>query len=400
METKVIRTLAAVLLLGGVMALVTDIVSVTPADAAITREEVGGPLEEAQALANGGQWAAALEKVREADAAPNKNAEESAAINQLMAYYASQARNYNAALTAYDRMIAAGQGNRTQNLRTAMRIALNARNSQRAIQYAQRLGNAMNAADRALVAQAYYLSGNFRQVVTLLRPMADGGGRPSETTLEALRAAYYQLNDEAGTQHALELLTLHYSSQTYWQQLIAIAQRQPGRTDKQSLELYRLREAVGTLETQEDYSEMAQIAMVAGLPGDAKKALNRAHEENLLEGERSQRLVATTNQAVGRDAALVAQLQQQAVAGNGDGNAEVRLGEIMWTYGRGEEGEAMVKRGIAEGNLDDLDAARVTLGQILVDNDKRQEAIQVLNAVSQDGRHASIARLWSIFART
>jgi len=400
METKTIRTLAAVLLLGGVMALVTDIVSVTPADAAITREEVGGPLEEAQALANGGQWAAALEKVREADAAPNKNAEESAAINQLMAYYASQARNYNAALTAYDRMIAAGQGNRTQNLRTAMRIALNARNSQRAIQYAQRLGDAMNAADRALVAQAHYLSGNFRQVVTLLRPMADGGGRPSETTLEALRAAYYQLNDEAGTQHALELLTLHYSSQTYWQQLIAIAQRQPGRTDKQSLELYRLREAVGTLETQEDYSEMAQIAMVAGLPGDAKKALNRAHEENLLEGERSQRLVATTNQAVGRDAALVAQLQQQAVAGNGDGNAEVRLGEIMWTYGRGEEGEAMVKRGIAEGNLDDLDAARVTLGQILVDNDKRQEAIQVLNAVSQDGRHASIARLWSIFART
>ena len=400
MEKKVIRTLAAVLLLGGVMALVTDIVSVTPADAAITREEVGGPLEEAQALANGGQWAAALEKVREADAAPNKNAEESAAINQLMAYYASQARNYNAALTAYDRMIAAGQGNRTQNLRTAMRIALNARNSQRAIQYAQQLGNAMNAADRALVAQAHYLSGNFRQVVTLLRPMADGGGRPSETTLEALRAAYFQLNDEAGTQHALELLTLHYSSQTYWQQLIAIAQRQPGRTDKQSLELYRLREAVGTLETQEDYSEMAQIAMVAGLPGDAKKALNRAHEENLLEGERSQRLVVATNQAVGRDAATVAQLQQQAVAGNGDGNAEVRLGEIMWTYGRGEEGEAMVKRGIAEGNLDDLDAARVTLGQILVDNDKRQEAIQVLNAVSQDGRHASIARLWSIFART
>ena len=400
METKAIRTLAGVLLLGGVMALVTEIVSVTPADAAITREEVGGPLEEAQALANGGQWAAALEKVREADAAPNKNAEESAAVNQLMAYYASQARNFNAALTAYDRMIAAGQGNRTQNLRTAMRIALNARNSQRAIQYGQQLGNAMNAADRALVAQAYYLSGNFRQVVTLLRPMADGGGRPSETTLEALRAAYFQLNDEAGTQHALELLTLHYSSQTYWQQLIAIVQRQPGRTDKQSLELYRLREAVGTLETQEDYSEMAQIAMVAGLPGDAKKALNRAHEENLLEGERSQRLVVATNQAVGRDAATVAQLQQQAVAGNGDGNAEVRLGEIMWTYGRGEEGEAMVKRGIAEGNLDDLDAARVTLGQILVDNDKRQEAIQVLNAVSQDGRHASVARLWSIFART
>ena len=400
METKTIRTLAAVLLLGGATALVAEIVSVTPAGAAITREEVGEPLEEAQALANGGQWAAALEKVREADAAPNKNAEESAAVNQLMAYYATQARNYNVALTAYDRMIAAGQGNRTQNLRTAMRIALNARNSQRTIQYAQQLGNAMNAADRALVAQAHFQSGNFRQVVNLLRPVADGGGRPSETTLEALRAAYFRLNDEAGTQHALELLTLHYPSRAYWQKLIAIAQRQPGRTDKQSLELYRLREAVGDLDTQEDYSEMAQIAMVTGLPGDAKKALNRADEENLLEGERSQRLVAATNQAVGRDAATIAQLQRQAVAGNGDGNAEVRLGEIMWTYGRGEEGEAMVKRGIAEGNLDDLDAARVTLGQILVDNDKRQEAIQVLNAVSQDSRHASIARWWSIFART
>ena len=75
--------LATAAVAGGVM------MSSLPAVAQSVRPVVGKPLQEAQALAAQKNYKAAMAKVNEAEAAPNKTEAESKIINQMKEYIAS-----------------------------------------------------------------------------------------------------------------------------------------------------------------------------------------------------------------------------------------------------------------------------------------------------------------------
>ena len=63
----------------------TAVLTATPVYASI-RASVGKPLQEAQALAAQGKYAAAMEKVREAEGVANKTAVESHDVEQMKEY--------------------------------------------------------------------------------------------------------------------------------------------------------------------------------------------------------------------------------------------------------------------------------------------------------------------------
>jgi len=395
MSNTTIRALAAAFLIGAAAIPAIGIVAQNEAAAAtIKTPAVAKLMKEAQAAAHAGNWREALEKAQQADAVGGKTPAESAIINQFIAYAATNAGAYSVALNAYDRMIASGAVNRTEGLRTALRLALRANQPQRAMQYANQLGG---ASDPMLIAQLQFQSGNYREVIRILSPQLRG--TPSRDVLVLLQNSYYRIGDHVGTQRILELLALNYPSADSWHEILRTAQNERGLTDRGLLEVYRMRLAVGDLKTHDDFAEMAKVALAQRLAAEGKAVLDKAVAARLLAGDRDQRLINVANSILAKDAVEMARLRQEAAANPHDGNAEVQLAEILWTYGKYPEAEQMVRRGMAEGNLRDPDGANMVLGHILFSEGRRQDAANAFASVSKDGKLASVARLWSLYVR-
>ena len=82
MTVRTLRAVATALLLGTATLGGASLVFRAPAEAAV-RAQVGKPLQEAQSLTGAGNYKAAQAKVNEAEAVPNKTAEESKLIAQF-----------------------------------------------------------------------------------------------------------------------------------------------------------------------------------------------------------------------------------------------------------------------------------------------------------------------------
>jgi hypothetical protein len=204
------------------------------------------------------------------------------------------------------------------------------------------------------------------------------------------------MNDAANRRAALEQLVANYPKPQYWHDLLQLARNERGLSDEQGLDIYRLRMAVGDLKTEADYQEMAQLALVAGYPGEAKAILDAAAKAKMLSGERADRLVKMTNDRVGADVANQTELQAKAAA---DANASVKLGLIYWTYGKNMEAEDAIRAGM-KGKLADPEAAKQALGHVLLTSGKKPEAITAFNSVAKaNAKQANVSRLWAIYAR-
>ena len=106
------------------------------------------------------------------------------------------------------------------------------------------------------------------------------------------------MNDAANRRTTLEQLAANYPKLQYWHDLLQLARNERGLSDEQQLDVLRLRFAVGDLKTDADYQEMAQLALVAGYPNEAKTLLDKAAADKIVSGERADRLVKMTNDRV------------------------------------------------------------------------------------------------------
>ena len=60
---------------------------------------------------------------------------------------------------------------------------------------------------------------------------------------------------------ALERLVAYYPKREYWVDLLRRIESKPGFSNRLTLDVYRLRLATKTLDTANDYSEAAQLAL-------------------------------------------------------------------------------------------------------------------------------------------
>src|SRR4029077_15143010 len=112
-------------------------------------------------------------------------------------------------------------------------------------------------------------------------------GTPTEAALKFEQAVYFKMNDPAGRRSALEQLVTFYPKLEYWHDLLQFARNEKGLSDEQSMDIYRLRLAVGDLKTNSDYLEMAQQALLVGYPAEAKTVVEKGLAAKALQsGER------------------------------------------------------------------------------------------------------------------
>jgi len=255
-----------------------------------------------------------------------------------------------------------------------------------------------------IVAQSYYLKNDFKNTDSFVRGMVDdevkAGQTPDEEILLLGESASQKLNDEAGESHWLELLAAYHPKPAYWQNLLQDMYTTK-MTDKQLLQLYRLSAEVGGLKSGSEYTDMAQLAMDAGSPGEAVSTLNAGFAANVFsatEKQRNQHLLDSAKKQAAADEPTLAKSEaESASAATGDRLVAVGVGY----YGYGEYAKAVkdLSAGLAKGMSKDSTDARLLLAIAQLKAGDKAAAVQSFGQVKGNPVSERLAALWILHAK-
>jgi hypothetical protein len=163
------------------------------------------------------------------------------------------------------------------------------------------------------------------------------------------------------------------------------------------LDVYRLQLITGNLASTADYMEMAQLALQAGLPIEAKKVVDEGYRNGALgkgaDVERQQRLKTLVDKRLAENQKAV---QDEAAANaSPDGNALVNLGFNLG----GGKGIALMEAGIKKGGLKYPEDAKLHLGVLMIQAEQKAKAVHVLKSVQGTDGTRDLANLWMLFVR-
>jgi hypothetical protein len=371
--------------------------------------KVGKPLKEAQELDKAKKLKEAIAKVQEAQAISGKTPFEELKINEFLAYLEQRSGDNAGAAKAYEATLESGQlsqQQQQQRLDQIIKLYSTAKNYPKVIQLGGRyLKDFGGNTDIALqVAQAYYIQKDYSHAIeatqNLIKIAAQNGKPAQEEWLKLLMACQYALNKDQDQMATLEQLLIHYPSQNYWRDMLIDVSKNSG-SDRQNLEVFRLKLATGVLKESE-YLEMAQLALAVGLPGEANKILDKGFASKTLgtgpNKDRELRMRDKAQKDQTADQAGLSALEKQAQAA-ADGEADVKLGDSYASYGDYAKAIEAIKRGMSKGNLKAPDEARLSLGQAYMGAKRWGEATAQFKAVAANSKLSRIAKLWAIQAQ-
>ncbi|HEX4333262.1 MAG TPA: hypothetical protein VH040_14055 [Usitatibacter sp.] len=370
------------------------------------RPEVGKPLQAASTLLKQHKGREALAEIARAEAVPNRTAYENQIIAQMKAAASSASGDNDATIRNNTAVLDSGKVSGREAMALVQGVAVayyNKHEYAEAAKWTQRYfkEGGSDAAMRTMLLQSYYLGNDCNAVSKML---GNEERRASEEELQILANCYLRDRDTGGYVNAIERLVVSYPKPQYWTDLLSRVQKKPGfAADRLGVHVYRLRMATGNLSKADDYMEMAQLALQAGVPAEAKEIVDKGYEVRALgtgpDASRQQRLrdLIARNLAESRKAR--AKDEADAIASK-DGNDLVRVGMNYVYEGNATKGISLVEQGIKKGNLRRPDDAKLLLGEAELRAGQKQRAVQTFREVKGSDGTADIARLWVLQART
>lgn len=370
------------------------------------RPELGKALQAAQELLRNNRFKDALAKVREADGASGKNAYETYLVERMRGSAAMGAGDTETAIKAFETVIASGKAPAGDQLKIVEALAgayYRAQNYSSAIKWATRYfhdgGNSPPM--RTLLIQAYFQSGDVtnaaKEAQADIQAEVSAGKTPSEDKLLLLANCYLKQNNSAGYLATIEKLLTYYPKKSLWAEVISRLRKKSGFSDRLSLDVYRLQLATGNLTSTADYMEMAQLALQAGLPNEARKVVDQGYANGALgkgaDVERQQRLKALVDKRLAEN--QKAPIDEAAANAVADGNALVNLGFNLGTT----KGIALIEAGIKKGGLKYPEDVKLHLAILMLQAGHKAKAVQVLKTVQGTDGTRDLANLWMLFAR-
>ncbi|NDY92421.1 hypothetical protein [Ideonella livida] len=394
---KILHTLAAA----------TLALAVHTAQAQALRPEVGKPLQAAGELLKAGKAKEALAKVKEADGAANKTAAEQLMIDRMRGAAAQRAGDNATAIQAFESAMASGKLAPAEQAQVAESLAFaysQTKDLAKAGQWAAK-AQALGSTSPQLKQLQSYLqaqSGDYaavaKEAAAAITAAEQAGKRPEEADLLRLADAYQRTQNAAGQSAALEKLLAHYPKKEYWKAVLERLPRKPGFSDRFALDVMRLKLASGNLSKPDEYMEMAQLSLQAGLPAEALAITEKGFAAGVLgsgpEAARHQRL---KDLAVKKDAETRAGLDK-LVADAKDPNALLQAGMVLTSVGQADRGQALIEQALAKpAALKRPEDAKLRLGLALVQGGKtKARGLQVLRSVQGSDGVADIARLYAL----
>jgi hypothetical protein len=395
---KTLRVLTLALLAAGALGI---------AAAEGVRPEVGKPLQQASELLRAGKAKEALARVRDADAVAGKTAAEQLTIDRMKAAAAQRAGEWPTAIEALESVHGKTGGAEAGQIAEQLASAYTQqRNNAKATEWLNKAVQAGNSSATVKQLQTYLqsTSGDYtaiaRDAGAAVAAAEQAGKRPDEGELLRLADAQQRTSNVAGYVATLEKLLFNYPKKDYWSAYLGRLQRKPGFGDRYALDVMRLRLANGMLSKTDDYMEMAQLSLQAGLPSEARRIVEQGFKAGVLgsgaEAARHQRL---RDLALRQEGELKAGIAGQAAEAEGfkEGDGLVKVGYAYVSLGDVEKGIELIQRGIAKGNLKRADDARLRLGMAQLQSPRAKAAsAQTLRGVRGSDGAADIARLWTL----
>jgi len=401
---KTLRALSLVLVTAGCLTLATL------AQAQALRPEVGRPLQQAGELLKAGNARGALAKVAEAEAVGGRTAAEQLTIDRMKAAAAQRAGDNATAIRALEsihgKVSGAEQAQAAESLAFAYSQQQNWANSQKWAARAQELGRNTPQLQQ-LVTYLQSQTGDFaaiaRTAAAAISAAEKAGRRPEEGDLLRLADAQQRSGNTTAYIGTLEKLLANYPKPDYWSAYLGRLTRKPGFSQRLGLDVMRLRLASGTLSETDDYMEMAQLALQAGLPSEGVKIVAKGFADGVLgtgpEASRHQRL---KDLALKREADKMASINADAAAAAAapDGDALVDIGYVYVTMGQVDKGVQLIEQGIAKGKLKRPEDAKLRLGMAQIQSPALKAAgLRTLRSLKGTDGVAEIGRLWTVLAR-
>ena len=384
MTVRTLRAVATALLLGTAALSGASLVLSAPAEAAAVSAKVGAALKEAQSLAAAGNYKGAMAKVNEAEAVPNRTADDNQIISQMKQYIG---------VKSGDASIGGALGAKAKFAND-----YNARKYKDVIDDADllRKNNALDGSSMQIIAQAYYLSGDKAGCEHYIK---SNFSSPGDETLELLMRCAYDAGDEPTQRSALETLVAHTGKPEYWNNLLKLSEHAQGMRDHDTLDIYRLKLLTGTIAGKDEYTLLAQLALQLGFPVEAEAVLEKAQAAKILTDDRSAKLLALAKTQAGADLANMAKTLAAANAA-AQGDDLVKLGEDQIGQGKAKDAVGTVQAGMKK-PLTDQSNAQIRLGMAYLSAGQKADAQKAFDAVKGPATDKSvmIAHLWSLYAR-
>lgn len=370
-------------------------------------------LKAAQEALQAKNWAEVIAKTKEAAQVGEKNAYDEFVINSLQMVAYQSLQQYTELGNSIEKVVESQYlpaANKATLLRSLTSIEYQEKNYDKAIKYGQQAIAAGDTSEDTVltVAQANYLSNNYKEAQTSLEAMVardeQAGRKTKELTLQLLWSAALKSKDDAAAARAVERLIVSYPKPDYWANAIVGVQQQLGSADDRlKLMSFRLMRQVGLLKQPGHYTEMAQIALDQGNPGEAQSILEQAFGKNLFteqrDKERNQRLLDKIKEAAARDRAELPRSEKDANAAP-TGDALVQVGAAYLGFGEPDKALAAINAGLAKGKLKYQDEAYMLLGMAYDRSKNANEAIKAFGKANSDPKYARLAKLWVLDAKS
>lgn len=371
------------------------------------RPEIGKPLQQASDLLRAGKAREALAKVAEAERVGGRNASEQLVIDRMKAAAAQRAGDNATAIRALEAIADKVGKNEAGSIAEQLAAAYaQTRNNAKATEWMNKAKAAGNNSATIQQLEKYLLgaSGDFaaiaRDAQAAVSEAEKAGRRPNEGDLLRLQDAQGRQGNSTAQVATLEKLLLNYPKKDYWSSYLSRLPRKQGFSPRFELDVLRLRLATDTLSTTNEFMEMSQLLLQAGLPAEAQRVIDQGYEAGALgtgaEAARHQRLRdLATRQLAEAKASIAGQASEAAT--RPDGEALVKSGYAYVTMGQVDRGVELIKQGIAKGKLRNPDDAKLRLGMAqLQQKGQRAAAVQTLRSVRGSDGVMDIARLWTV----
>lgn len=388
----------------------TGALSPVPARAAEIRAEVGQPLQAARDLIGQKKYQEALARIHEAEKVGGLSPVETDILNRLRGSAAAGAGDYALAARSFAAVIdtpATSDEDRARLTQAVIGLDYQAKDYGETVRWGERYAKSggTDGQTRLVVAQARYLTGDYpgavRDLGQLIQAEEKSGQSAPESQFRLLADSRLKAGDEAGYVDTLERLASAYPKPDYWRDLLHRVQSRPGFPDRLSLDASRLALAAGILTAPDDLVEFAELAIQAGLPGEAKTALDKGFGAGLLgtgpEADRQNRLRALAETRAAADKAGLDQSVAEART-RPDGSGLINTGLDYVGQGQPAAGVPLIEQGIAKGGLKHPDDARLHLGIAYLAAGETQKAVETFKTVGGTDGTADLARLWLAFA--
>jgi tetratricopeptide (TPR) repeat protein len=360
---------------------------------------------QAQKLQAEGNHAGAVELLKQADAVPNKNADDLYIVNMLTLNSAINLKDNALIEKSLEGAVASGKltpDDEVKFRRNIGAMALQRQDYTKAAAEFEKLV-AMNPNDAQLLVEIAELQRrqkqNDKSIATMQQAIAvqeKSGTKADESWYRRALAIAYDSKLPAQTTATSEALLKAYPNPTNWRDVLIIYRDAQKMDDQANLDVLRLIRANSALTGERDYAEYAETASIRGLPGEAKAVLDEGVAKGALKTTTPfvKELLASVNPKIAPDKAALPGLEKESKAA-ANGRSALATADAHLGYGNWAKAAELYKVALAKGSVD-ANTVNTRLGFALGKAGDKAGAEAALKAVSGEPR-GQLARYYQIW---